>query len=102
MTTDDRITKARERYLTAAHAVQSGVAMEMTIPARASATEPKHLRVGVNTALVEGSAVAKLLMAKGVFTEVEYYEAIAEAMEAEKLDYEERLSGQFGNKVTLV
>lgn len=67
---------AHERWLDASHAMQSGVAMEMEIAVR-------------------------LLIAKGVVTEAEYLETIAEGMEAEKRDYEIRLSEILGNKVTL-
>lgn len=67
-----RIVAARERYSRAAHAMQSGVAMEMNY--RPQPTEPKHLRVGVNTALVDHGALVTLLIAKGVFSEVARYE----------------------------
>jgi hypothetical protein len=60
--------------------------------------------------MCDGSALAKLLMAKGVITEEEYAKAIADEMEAEKARYEKRLSEHFsktspnpdGVKITLV
>jgi len=88
-----------QRYRAAAHAMQSGVAMEMNY--RPQPTEAKHLRVGVNAAMVDQGALAKLLIAKGVFTEAEYLEALADAMEAEKHRYEEILSELLGKKITL-
>ena len=91
----------QERYISAAHAMQSGVAAEMNLPGRMSATEPKHLRVGVNSAMVEHSALAQLLISKGVITEAEYLEAVAAAMEREVKAYELRLSEHFGTKITL-
>lgn len=88
-----------ERYNAAAHAMQSGVAMEMS--AGSKDTEPKHLRVGVNSALVNDEGLAALLIEKGIFTEDEYVKAIADAMEREKVRYEERLSATCHKRVTL-
>lgn len=62
---------------------------------------PKHLRVGVNAAMVGHGGLVVLLIAKGVFTEEEYLKAIADKMEAEQATYEERLSEAAGAKVTL-
>lgn len=87
------------RYAAACHAMQSGVAMEMQRGARN--TEPKHVRVGVNSALVDSSALAELLIAKGVITHDEYAEALAAGMEREVSTYEQRLSEQLGTNITL-
>ena len=78
--------KDTDRYLAAAHAMQSGVAAEM-----GPECEPKHLRVGINSALVGNAALARLLIEKGVFTLDEYEAAQAAEMEAEKDRYEHRL-----------
>ena len=91
----------QERYTAAAHAMQSGVAMEMELPGRSSATEPKHLRVGINSAMVDSAALAQLLITKGVINEAEYMEAIATAMEREAARYESELSQRLGTNVTL-
>jgi len=87
---NSKVAEYHERMLAAQHAIQSGVAFEMSRPDRARATEPKHLRVGINTALLEISGVAKLLIDKGVISEEEYFKAMAEAYEAEARDYEKR------------
>jgi hypothetical protein len=87
-------TEDRQRYLTAAHAMQSGVAAEMAL--NPTDTQPKHLRVGVNSAMVDGSAMATLLMSKGLITADEYEAAIADAMEAEVARYEKRLRDAYG------
>lgn len=106
----ERIRAAQARYDAAAHAVQSGVAAELGemphLPlsktgADAAAATPKHLRVGVNSCLVNDLAIARLLIEKGVFTLAEYHEAIAEAMESEQARYEQILSDATGSKVTL-
>jgi len=78
------------RYLAAAHAMQSGVAAEMGAGI-SGATEPKHLRVGINSAHVASAALARLLIEKGVFTLDEYVAAQAAEMEAEQARYEQRL-----------
>ena len=75
-----------DRYLAAAHAMQSGVAMKMNFdPAE---TTPKHLRVGVNSAMVGLAAITALLIAKGVITEDEYASVLADAMEEERDSYQ--------------
>jgi len=88
--------QAHARYLKAAHAMQSGVAMKMNFdPAE---TEPKGLRTGINSAMVEFSALVKLLTAKGILTEEEFMVALADAMEAERALYEKMLSDHFNGK----
>lgn len=72
-----------QRYHAAAHGVQSAIAFQLERTPRSAAATPKHLRVGLNMCLVDASAIAKLLIAKGVITEEEYLVAIAEAAEDE-------------------
>lgn len=96
---------SKERYLAAAHAMQSGVAAEMGFAEsrgqREPSTEPKHLRVGVNAAMVDHSGLVRLLIDKGLITEAEYIEAITEAMETEVNKYERLLTEKLGSKITL-
>lgn len=92
------------RIARAAHAVQAGVQMELNDdpPTRSgSACSPKMLRTGVNMAMIESGVLAKLLITKGVFTEEEYLEALAEGTEAEQRLYEERLTQRFGGKTKI-
>jgi hypothetical protein len=90
---------ARQRYLDAAHAMQSGVAMMMKYdPDEAS---PKHLRVGVNSAMVESAVLARLLIEKGILTEDEFSERLATQMAVEADLYEQRLSELLGARVWL-
>ena len=83
-----------QRYLGACHGMQTGVKFEMESAGlrgvRHESTEPKHLRVGVNSAMVSHAALVKLLVAKGPLTEDEYVTSQADAMEAEVALYEER------------
>jgi hypothetical protein len=89
----------QERYAAACHAMQSGVAAEMTF--NPGPTEPKHLRVGVNSALSGNGALAKLLIDKGVITLDELEAALADAMEEERDTYQARVSEAYGVAVTL-
>lgn len=88
--------KAR-RYQELAHAMQSGVAYEKDEFER----EHKHLRVGINTAHVDHSALATLLIKKGIITQEEYMDALVEAMETEVKRYERHLSELYGANIKL-
>ena len=96
---DQKIRDLRARYLAAMHAVQSGIAMKMNFDP--SDTTPKHLRVGVNAAMVDHGGLAALLISKGLITRLEYFEAMAKQAEQEKEMYERELSTHFGRKVSL-
>jgi hypothetical protein len=82
----DKLAELRKRYVVAMHGVQSAIAYELA-KGDSKQVEPKHLRVGINSALVDNGGIATLLIAKGVFTEEEYYLAIAEAAERELESY---------------
>ncbi len=86
-------------YLDACHAMQSGVAMKMNIDPKE--TEPKHLRVGVNSAMCDQAALARLLIEKGIITQPEYETAIAAEMEREVARYEAWLRERIGPNITL-
>ena len=79
--------------------MQTGVKYEMDLaqvlavagdPVGHDGTSPKHLRVGINSALVSHAALVKLLIEKGILTEGEYVASQADAMETEVALYEER------------
>lgn len=55
-------------------------------------TSPKHLRTGVNMAMVSQDALIKILIAKGIVTEHEYFEALVVAAQAELTRYEKELN----------
>ena len=87
------------RYYAAAHAVQSGVAMELhDDPASGS---PKHLRTGLNMAMVEHGALVRLLIKKGLISNAEYMTELVAGVEEEQRQYEARLSARHGTKITL-
>jgi len=86
-------------YEEALHAMGSGVAMEHAIGIGDGT--PKQLRIGINSAMVNDLALARLLIAKGIITVEEYSEAVRVAMVEEVVRYERRLSDRLGKSVTL-
>ena len=88
-----------ERYEAAAHAVQTGVAYDLERDP--SSGTPKHLRVGVNLAMVNDAALTRLLVEKGIITESEYAKAVADETEREAARYEALLRAVYGANVTL-
>jgi hypothetical protein len=95
----------QRRYEIAAHAVQAGVAMELNDnpPSNsASPVSPKMLRTGVNMAMIGHGALIRVLIAKGLFTEEEYFEQLVLGVEDEQRLYEERLSARYGATIRLV
>lgn len=91
--------KDYERYLAAAHAMQSGVAAKMNIDA--NDTTPKHLRVGINSAMSDNAALVSLLIEKGLISSEEYTKAIADQMEKERDSYARMLSEHYGKEIKL-
>lgn len=87
------------------HRVQSGIA---TLEASAfinrrrfQELEPKHLRVGVNSALINASALATLLIRKGVITAEEYFDTLIEFWEYEVTSYQNMLTNHVGPGVVI-
>jgi hypothetical protein len=82
------------------HAMQTGVAAMMgkeringEDPCLGEGdTSPKHLRVGINAAMCNHSALVELLIKKGIITSEEYVESATAVMKREVEDYERRLS----------
>lgn len=102
----DDMKRLTDRYDAAMHAVQSGIKMELELDDPTAGPEKllnrlKHHRVGIDSAHVSDLGLAELLMRKGVFTELEYVEAIAVAAEKEQLQYEARLSERMNTRVAL-
>lgn len=95
------IEENRNRYMAAAHAMQTGVAYKMV--SHPDETTPKHLRVGVNAAMADQSGLVRLLIEKGVFTEEEYVKAVADSMERERDLYQQWVNDHYGSdgKITL-
>lgn len=92
---------ANQRYLRAAHAMQTGVKILQEHDAKE--LDPKHMRVGVNASMRDLASIGKLMMEKGVFTRAEYLEAVAAGMEEEAASYQAKVQalGPLWEKVTL-
>jgi hypothetical protein len=87
-------------YEAALRAVQSGIATLMQFNGRFAT--PKHLRVGNVLSKVDQSALASLLISKGIFTEEEYVEAIRIATIEEVQFLEARLAKHLGHVPVLM
>lgn len=89
-------------YEDACHAMQTGVLYDkdsecnMVDMNRAL----KHLRVGINSTLVDSAALVRLLIKKGLFTREEYAEELRLEMCREVDRYEDKLA-KGGQRVTL-
>jgi hypothetical protein len=89
-----------DRYRAACHAMQTGVATETEYDD--FSIVPKHLRVGVNTAMCDHAALVRLLVSKGVITYDEYFKETADEMEREVERYKTRINKHFGtDNITL-
>ena len=96
----ERMSRAGQRYEAAHHAVQSGVAFLISAGDSNSHT-PKMLRTGINMRAVEHAALVRLLMKKGLITELEYMEALADEAEREVQRLQKDLSEKLGPNVKL-
>jgi hypothetical protein len=94
-----KIDDLRQRVAALSHAIQTGVAYDLE--KSPSSGTPKHLRTGVNIAMVEHGALVRLLITKGLFTEEEYYEQLIAGLEDEKRTYEERLQALYGGRTKI-
>lgn len=98
MTDEGKKAKDTERYMRAAHRVQTAIAFNPDRPA----DQYKDLRVGVDLSKSDQAGLAKLLIAKGIFTMEEYIEAIADQAEREADAKEDELSVRHGINVRTV
>ena len=97
---EEEIARLKVRNLALGHAVQTGVAYAMENPSDTAAT-PKHLRTGLNISMCDHGGLVGLLIRKGVITDLEYWRASVEMLEAEVAKYEGELSERMGAKITL-
>lgn len=94
------IDELKDRYMVLCHAMQSGVSGKMIFDKHD--TEPKHLRVGINSAMVSNHALVKLLLEKGIINEKEFWESLVYCMFDEVVKYEKYLSKKAGKDVHLI
>jgi hypothetical protein len=86
-------------YTRLAHAVQTGVAYEHQYGSQDGT--PKHLRTGLACSMSDIGALGRLLIAKGVVTEAEYFEAILDGLRREIAAYELRLTERLGGATSI-
>lgn len=91
--------KKSEIYAVIGERIQAGVAMELKYSPDGGS--PKHLGTGNNMRAVDHSALAILLIKKGVITWPEYQDALIEAGFLEIARIERVLSEKMGTKVKL-
>lgn len=88
-----------ERYLALSHAIQTGVGH---LQERGLLPDNrKHLRVGINMALIDSAAIHKVLVDKGICTQSELWEALISLMEEEVKRYEKKLSEHYQANIKL-
>lgn len=88
------LEEKKARYWELSHAMQAAVDLKMQKLAKD--TSPKHLRVGVNSAMVSQGALVALLMKKGIISEDEYYDELIAAMGREVEMYKQTLRELYG------
>lgn len=94
-----KIAQLQQQYRDNLRAMQSGVAMDQAKGSECGT--PKHLRVGVNSTMVDHAALVQLLIKKGIISEEEFWESMVDASKAEKERYEELMSARFGTSIKL-
>lgn len=99
MQLSDREKELAEEMEKLGHAMQTGI-MYM-IEKGSKIGDPKHLRTGINSALVFNGTVVKLLVKKGLITREEYAEAAVEDLRAEVKQYEKWLAEIFNVNIKL-
>lgn len=68
------VEEKKALYMSMMHGLQSGIATMIALDQKYA--DKKDLRVGVDSALIQDSALAQLLMEKGIITEDEYWTRI--------------------------
>jgi hypothetical protein len=91
LTEEAKIAFDTGRHHAAAHAMQTGVAYEQSKGSDDGTA--KHLRTGINAAMSDQAGLVRLLIAKGIITQAEYTQAIADEMEHEVERYHQRNPG---------
>lgn len=98
MSDEGKKAKDAERYVRAAHRVQTAIAFNPDRPR----DQYKDLRTGIDMSKADAAGLATLLIAKGVFTLEEYIAAVADSAEREADQKEDELSVRHGINVRTV
>lgn len=92
-----KVLALMDRSMELSHAVQTGVLAMMHLSARDAATEPKHLRTGINTLKCDISALVKTLVDAGFISDEAYFTNLNLMLEQEVAMYTERVRQITGN-----
>jgi hypothetical protein len=85
------------RIAEAQHGCQSAIAFEISrVGDNAAGCDHKHLRVGVDSALIDSGALQKTLIEAGLITEEHYFRNLAELWEKELADRTARVRKKTG------
>lgn len=87
MTIEDKRRDLGLNYLAAMHGVQTAIKYEMEA-GLSDKTSQKHLRVGVDSGMINDAALAWLLIQKGIITLDEYEESIRRQANEELAAYQ--------------
>lgn len=98
---EEAFAKLMQRVHHRLHAMQTGVSVDHQTQPSSQEAHNKHLRVGVNNALLETSALVLALERAGILSKVEFAKALEELVEQEVKRYEKLLSARLGYPVTL-
>lgn len=93
------IEEFMKEYARLGHAIQTGVAYDHQYGSNDGS--PKHLRTGLSCVMSDFGSLARLLIAKGIITEQEYFTAILEGLRQEVSTYEERVQNHTGGKTKI-
>lgn len=85
-------------YDAAGHRIQTAIAMLMGRDPDYRPVQPKHLRTGLDLSKSDLAGLARLLIAKGVFTEAEYIAAITASAVEEADGYETTVQAVIGHR----
>jgi hypothetical protein len=99
--TNEQLKHYTDLNVNLSHAVQSGVQACISLGLTHDCT-PKHLRVGINVAMCDHSALAGLLIEKGLITEEEYFLALNCQLGKEVKEYERKITEVTGKPCTLI
>lgn len=93
---DERqILTLQQRYRDLVHAMQSGVKLDLMLRGDDQNQLNKHLRVGINVAMSDHAALTRILVSRGIISELEYHQALVDAMESEVKTYEAKHGVKF-------
>lgn len=90
------VESERQRYENAMHAIMTGVGYVQTFDP--NERDVKHLRTGINSALISNGALTRLLIDRGIFTEEEWYKTLADVAEHDVKTYQEMLKRHYGGE----